>query len=68
MLKPTYEAIADMINSPVRQIKARVELLNGSTLLNTFTYEDRLIELTIERVGEGKFFGFGICAKCEVDR
>ena len=66
MLKPTYEAITDMINSPVRQIKARVELLNGSTLLNTFTYEDRLIELTIERVGEGKFFGFGICARLNV--
>ncbi len=51
------------LNSPVRQIKAKVELYNGSTLVNTFTYTDALRELTIERVGEGKFFGFGICQK-----
>ena len=66
MLKPTYEAIAEMINSPVRQIRARVELLEGSTLLNTFTYQDRLVSFTIDRVGEGKFFGFGICARLNV--
>lgn len=59
----------DMISSPVRRIKARVELYeNGnSTLLNTFYYTDKLKSLTIERVGEeGKFFGFGVCQKLNV--
>ena len=56
----------DMINNPVRKIKARVELLNGSTLLNTFSYKDNLISFTIERVGAGKFFGFGVCQKLNV--
>ena len=59
----------DMISSPVRYLKARVELYeNGnSTLLDTFYYTDRLKSLTIERVGEeSKFFGFGICQKLNV--
>lgn len=66
MIIPTYEAIRGMIESPVRQIKARVELLEGSTLLNTFTCEDRLISFDVQRVGEGRFFGFGICARLNV--
>lgn len=54
-------------NSPVRQVKGKVELFEGSTLLNTFTYRDRLISFTVERVGEeSKFFGFGICQKLNV--
>lgn len=52
-----------MNNSPMRTIKAKVELYNGSTLVTTYTYTDALIELDIERVGENKFFGFGICQK-----
>lgn len=57
----------DMINSPVRKLKARVELYNGSTLLNTFKHTDRLISFTVERVGdESKFFGFGFCQKLNV--
>lgn len=56
-----------MLNNPVREIRARVELYNGSTLLDTFRYNDRLIELSIERVGEdSKFFGFGVCQKLNV--
>lgn len=54
------------INSPVRTIKARVELLDGSTLLDTFGYDDRLQSFSVERVGEAKFFGFGICQKINV--
>ena len=54
------------INSPVRTIKARVELLSGSTLLDTFGHDDRLQSFTVERVGEAKFFGFGICQKLNV--
>lgn len=54
------------INSPVRQIKGKVELYAGSTLLNTFSATDRLISFEVERVGEGKFFGFGICQKINI--
>lgn len=53
----------EMINNPSRTIRARVELLEGSTLLNVFKHTDRLISFTIERVGENKFFGFGVCHK-----
>lgn len=61
------QCFLDMVNSPVRNIRARVELYNGSTLLDTFKYTDLLKELTIERVGEeNKFFGFGICQKANV--
>lgn len=56
----------DMINSPVRRIKARVELLNGSTLINTFKCTDILKEFSIDRVGENKFFGYGICQKLNI--
>lgn len=51
-------------NSPVRSVKGKVELYEGSTLLDTYTYRDRLISFTVERVGEdSKFFGFGVCQK-----
>lgn len=54
-------------NSPVRSVKGKVELYEGSTLLDTYTYRDRLINFTVERVGEGnKFFGFGICQKINI--
>ena len=54
----------DRLNSPVRHITAKVELFEGSTLLNTFTHNDRIKTITIDRVGESsKFFGFGVCQK-----
>lgn len=57
----------DTINSPVRQVKARVELYRDSTLAYTWTHEDRIKKITIERVGdETKFFGYGICQKANV--
>ena len=55
-----------ILNSPVRVIIGKVELYNGSTLINTFNHDDRLQEVTIERVGESKFFGFGICQKANI--
>ena len=59
--------ITNMINSPVRKIQAKVELYEGSTLVNTFSYNDKLMDFTIERVcEEGKFFGFGICQHAKV--
>lgn len=53
-------------NTPVRNIKARVELCNGSILANTFNSEDVLKSIKIERVGESKFFGFGYCQKANI--
>jgi hypothetical protein len=56
-----------MVNSPVRQIKARVELYEGSALLDVFKHSGALQSFSIERVGEeSKFFGFGICQKLTV--
>lgn len=57
----------NVLNSPVRSIKAKVELFNGSTLVDTYSYTDELQEITIERVGEeSKFFGFGVCQKVNI--
>lgn len=55
-----------MINAPVRHIRARVELLEGSTLLATYKHTDNLKSLSVERVGDGKFFGYGICQRLNV--
>lgn len=56
--------IINEINAPVREIRARVELYNGSTLIQVFKYTDKLKSFTIERIGdESKFFGYGICQK-----
>lgn len=60
------QCFLDCINSPVRNVRARVELYNGSTLVSTFKHTDRLKSFTVERVGEGKFFGFGICQRLNV--
>lgn len=62
------ETTLNIINSPVRSIKARVELYNSSsTLVNTFNYDGALINFTVNRVGEeSKFFGFGVCQKINI--
>jgi hypothetical protein len=51
------------LNSPIQTINARVELHSGSTLVQICTCQDFLSDFTVERVGEGKFFGYGICHK-----
>lgn len=51
------------LNSPKQTIKARVEFYKGSTLEKICNCSDTLSELTVEKTGEGKFFGFGICQK-----
>lgn len=56
----------NQLHSPVRNNRARVELLEGSTLLQSFTYKDKLISFDIQRVGADKFFGFGICQRLNV--
>ena len=39
--------ISNTFNTKVRRINARVELYNGSTLVNTFNHNDYLINLDI---------------------
>lgn len=61
------QIVDNNITSPVRQVKAKVEFYNGSTLADTFFYTDALQEVGIDRVGEeSKFFGFGICQKASI--
>jgi hypothetical protein len=56
----------DINTSHRRTIKGKVELY-GSTLLNIFSADDNLQEISIARTGEkGKFFGFGVCQKATV--
>lgn len=55
------------IDSPVRQVKAKVELHRGSTIAHTWTDNDRIIKITVERpIDDTKFFGYGICQKANV--
>lgn len=57
----------EMINATARSIRARVELYDGSTLLDTYTYDGALQSFVVERVGDAnKFFGYGICQKLTV--
>jgi hypothetical protein len=53
-------------DSPVRNINARVDLYEGATLADSYTKYYALKEFSIERVGETKFFGFGICQRFNV--
>lgn len=62
----TLPCFPEAINSPARQIGARVELFEGSYSVSIFSHEDALKEFSIERMGEnGKFFGFGVCQKLQ---
>lgn len=57
----------EMINSVARNIYARVELYEGSTLLDTYTYDGALQSFSVERQGnQSRFFGYGICQKLTV--
>lgn len=51
------------LNAPIQRIKARVELYKGSTLTAICNCGEVLRDFTLERTGENKFFGFGICQK-----
>ena len=62
----TNTQLMNECNAAVRHIIGKVELYKGSTLVNTFNHNDRLISFTIERVGEERFFGFGVCQKINV--
>jgi hypothetical protein len=61
------QSFVDCINSPRRNVEGRVELYEGSTLIQVFKSSDHLQSFKVERIGEeGKFFGFGICQKLTV--
>ena len=63
----TEKHFDEMLNAISREIRGRVELYEGSALLDTFTYDGALQSYVIERIGESnKFFGFGVCQKCTV--
>lgn len=51
------------LKSPKQSIQARVEIYSGSTLAATCTCADVLQDFSVEKTGEGKFFGYGICQK-----
>lgn len=57
---------SSMLISPARTIVGRVELFESSTLINTFKHTDALMEFTVSRTSEQKFFGFGICQQISV--
>ncbi len=56
------------LNSPIRRVRARVELRDSNnTLVNTFFYYDKIISITIDRIGDKtKFFGFGVSQKATI--
>ena len=57
---PIYE---NMFNSAAREFVGRVELLEGSTLLDIFTHDGALISFTVDRApsDNNKFFGYSVC-------
>lgn len=60
--------INSTINPSAEMVTGKVELYNGSALLQICTCEDVLMDYTVERVEEsGKFFGFGVCQKTNIN-
>lgn len=58
----------DALVSPSREIKAKIDLFDGTTKKATFTGSDKIKKFQIERAGEeGKFFGFGVSQKLELE-
>lgn len=56
------------INSKTRRNVSKLGVYNASGLVHTFTNEDNIKTITIERVGENsKFFGFGVTTKIKVE-
>lgn len=56
-------AALSQLNSDVRHITARAYVYEGTSTKYTFKAADNLQSFTVERVGQGKFFGYGICQK-----
>lgn len=57
----------NMINSPVRSFQGKVECYDSTNaLVATYTHLDDLKSFEVERVGEGKFFGYGYVQKVSI--
>lgn len=57
----------NMINSPVRSFQGKVECYDSTNaLVATYTHLDDLKSYQVERVGEGKFFGYGYVQKINI--
>lgn len=55
------------ITASVRKIDAKVELYNGSTLVDTYTQADRIKSIEIQRVADNNvFFGQVVCQRCNI--
>lgn len=53
--------------SPVRSVGFTACLTTDGSLEEVYTQNDRLISLSVERIGEdGKFFGYGVCQKLNI--
>lgn len=59
------EIHSNMINSPVRSFQGMVERFRPA-LAATYTHRDVLKSFKVERVGEGKFFGYGYVQKINI--
>ena len=56
----------DSINSAVRNVKCLTIMYNeGSNIYGT-VFREELKSYDIQRVGEGKFFGFGVCQRANI--
>ena len=63
----TSNSFKTAITAPKRSIKAKAELYNGSALAATYTQNDYIKSIDIDRVGEdSKFFGFGVSHKMNI--
>ena len=56
-------AALSQLNSDVRHITARAYVYEDTSTKYIFKAADNLQSFTVERVGQGKFFGYGICQK-----
>lgn len=57
----------EAINAPKRKLAAKLELFEGSSLVATYTQNDVIKSVTVERVAEdSKFFGFGVIHKANI--
>lgn len=61
------ETHLNMINSPVRSFQGKVECYDSTNaLVASYTHLDDLQSFQVERVGEGKFFGYGFVQKINI--
>jgi hypothetical protein len=55
------------LTSPVRDIEVTAEFIKDSVVHDSYTSRDKIVEFTVERIGEeNKFFGFGVVHKINI--